>query len=116
MEMSGEVIMSSNMSVDQILSQMRNMRIDAQQRLTQPQPTSRPEEPFANLLTQELGKVNDLQQASGVLKNRLEVGDPNVDLTQVMLASQKASIAFTATLQVRNRLVQAYQDVMNMPL
>lgn len=108
--------MSSNMSVDQILSQMRNMRIDAQQRLTQPQPTGRPEEPFANLLTQALGKVNDLQQTSGDLKNRLEVGDPNVDLTQVMLASQKASLAFTATLQVRNRLVQAYQDVMNMPL
>jgi len=116
METSGEVIMSSNMSVDQILSQMRNMRIDAQQRLDQTQPASRPEEPFSNVLTQALGKVNDLQQTSGDLKNRLEVGDPNVDLTQVMLASQKASVAFTATLQVRNRLVQAYQDVMNMPL
>jgi len=116
MELSGEVKMSNNMSVDQILAQMRSMRVEAQQRLNQPQPTQRPEEPFANVLTQALGKVNDLQQTSGDLKNRLEIGDPNVDLTQVMLASQKASIAFTATMQVRNRLVQAYQDVMNMPV
>jgi flagellar hook-basal body complex protein FliE len=57
-----------------------------------------------------------LQQTSGSLKTRFELGDPNVDLTQVMLAAQKASLGFNATLQVRNRLVQAYQDVMNMPI
>jgi flagellar hook-basal body complex protein FliE len=44
------------------------------------------------------------------------MGDPNVDLVRVMLASQQSSVSFRATVEVRNRLVQAYQDVMNMPL
>lgn len=114
--------MNSNMSVDQILSQMRSMRAEAKQRLDTPDSAAgvagaaKPEQPFSALLSQAVGKVNDLQQTSGDLQDRLESGDKNVNLTQVMLASQKASLAFTATVQVRNRLVQAYQDVMNMPL
>jgi flagellar hook-basal body complex protein FliE len=43
-------------------------------------------------------------------------GEPNVDLTEVMVAVQKASLSFQAMTQVRNKLVQAYQDVMNMPV
>ena len=45
-----------------------------------------------------------------------EMGDPSADLAKVMVASQQSQIAFRATVEVRNRLVQAYQDVMNMPL
>lgn len=110
--------MSSSMSVDQILSQMRVMRAEAQQRLSVPPPVAPAQggDSFSTLLTQAVGQVNELQQTSGQLKTRFELGDPNVDLTQVMLASQKASLGFNATLQVRNRLVQAYQDVMNMPI
>jgi len=113
--------MSSGMSVDQILSQMRVMRQEATQRLAEPTaaPHSIPStgsDSFSSLLTQAIGQVNDLQQHSSQLKTRMELGDPNVDLTQVMLASQKASLGFNATLQVRNRLVQAYQDIMNMPV
>lgn len=110
--------MSSSMSVDQILSQMRVMRAEAQQRLSAPAPVAPPagRESFSTLLSQAVGQVNELQQTSGQLKTRFELGDPNVDLTQVMLAAQKASLGFNATLQVRNRLVQAYQDVMNMPI
>lgn len=113
--------MSSNMSVDQILSQMRVMRQEATQRMAQPTnvpPTVSPAggDSFSSLLTKAIGQVNDLQQNSAQLKTRFELGDPNVDLTQVMLASQKASLGFNATLQVRNRLVQAYQDIMNMPV
>lgn len=113
--------MSSGMSVDQILSQMRVMRQEATQRMAQPTsvpPTVSPAggDSFSSLLTKAIGQVNDLQQNSSQLKTRFELGDPNVDLTQVMLASQKASLGFNATLQVRNRLVQAYQDIMNMPV
>lgn len=109
--------MSSAMSVDQILSQMRVMRADAQQRLATPAevPPSGGDS-FSSLLTRAIGQVNDLQQTSSNLKTRFELGDPGVDLTQVMLAGQKASLGFNATLQVRNRLVQAYQDVLNMPI
>ncbi|MBM9924556.1 flagellar hook-basal body complex protein FliE, partial [Stenotrophomonas lactitubi] len=42
--------------------------------------------------------------------------EPGADLAKVMVASQQSQIAFRATVEVRNRLVQAYQDVMNMPL
>ncbi|MDD3575688.1 flagellar hook-basal body complex protein FliE [Halothiobacillus sp.] len=113
--------MSGGMSVDQILSQMRVMRQEATQRLAQPASVPPAVSPaggdsFSSLLTKAIGQVNDLQQNSSQLKTRFELGDPNVDLTQVMLASQKASLGFNATLQVRNRLVQAYQDIMNMPV
>ena len=54
------------------------------------------------------------------LRHRLaaafERGEPGADLAKVMVASQQSSLAFRATVEVRNRLVQAYQDVMNMPL
>jgi flagellar hook-basal body complex protein FliE len=105
------------MSVDQILSQMRVMRADAQQRMATPaEVPPAGGDSFSSLLTRAIGQVNDLQQTSSNLKTRFELGDPSVDLTQVMLAGQKASLGFNATLQVRNRLVQAYQDVLNMPI
>jgi len=44
------------------------------------------------------------------------MGDPNAGLAKVMMAAQQSQVAFRATVEVRNRLVQAYQDVMNMPL
>ncbi|WP_406667001.1 flagellar hook-basal body complex protein FliE [Gallaecimonas sp. GXIMD1310] len=71
---------------------------------------------FANLFTQALDKVNGLQQDSGAKQRAVEMGDPNVSVADAMLASQKAGIAFQATVQVRNKLIQAYQDVMNMPV
>ena len=60
--------------------------------------------------------VNDAQQKSGALAKSFELGEPGADLAKVMVASQQSQIAFRATVEVRNRLVQAYQDVMNMPL
>lgn len=71
---------------------------------------------FSALFSQALGTVNELQMQAGNLSDRLVKGDPGVTLAQSVLAGQKASIAFEATMQVRNRLVQAYQDIMNMPL
>lgn len=71
---------------------------------------------FSNLFSQALDNVNGLQQQAGALQNRVELGDKSVSLVQAMVASQKASIAFQATVQVRNRLVAAYQDIMNMPI
>ena len=46
----------------------------------------------------------------------IRTGDPRADLARVMVAMQQSSVAFRATVEVRNRLVQAYQDVMNMPV
>lgn len=71
---------------------------------------------FSGLLKSALNEVSELQQTSGDLKTKFTMGDPNVTLVDTMVAAQKAGLAFDATLQVRNKLVQAYQDIMNMPI
>lgn len=71
---------------------------------------------FGDIFENAIDKVNETQKASGALSTAYEQGDPNVDITDVMIASQKASISFQAMLQVRNKLVDAYRDVLNMPI
>jgi flagellar hook-basal body complex protein FliE len=71
---------------------------------------------FGELLQQAVNNVNDLQAKSGELKNALEMGDRSVSLAETMIASQKAGIAFEATVQVRNKLVDAYKQIMSMPV
>ena len=68
------------------------------------------------MLKQAVDAVNDTQQKSGELQTAYEMGDQGVDLTEVMIQMQKASVSFEAMTQVRNRLITAYQDVMNMPV
>jgi flagellar hook-basal body complex protein FliE len=71
---------------------------------------------FAAVMKQGLDAVNAAQQQAATLATRFERGEPGVELSQVMLESQKASVAFRATVEVRNRLVSAYQEIMNMPI
>jgi len=71
---------------------------------------------FSTLMEQAVNKVNDIQHASGKLSKAYTQGRPNVDITDVMIASQKAGVSFQAMVQVRNKLVDAYRDIMNMPL
>ena len=71
---------------------------------------------FSATLRGALEGVNQAQQRSGELVKAFELGEPGADLAKVMVASQQSQIAFRATVEVRNRLVQAYQDVMNMPV
>ena len=61
-------------------------------------------------------EVNGMQKHADDLAAAFELGDPNVDLVQVMVAKQKASLAFDAVAEVRNHLVRAYHDVMNMAI
>jgi flagellar hook-basal body complex protein FliE len=69
---------------------------------------------FASALKNTLDQVNQAQRSSEALTQRFVMGDDSVSLSDVMINSQKASISFHATVQVRNRLVSAYQDIMNM--
>ena len=71
--------------------------------------------PFAQKLKSALDTVNTLQKDAGKRSEDFAAGRSN-DLVGTMLAMQKSDIAFQATLQVRNRLVSAYQDIMNMPI
>lgn len=71
---------------------------------------------FGNLLKNAVDNVNALQQESSNLRTAVELGNPNVSLAQAMIASQKASLAFEATVQVRNKVVEAYKEIMSMPV
>lgn len=71
---------------------------------------------FASLLAQAVGQVNELQQTSSGLATRLEMGDTRVTLSDTVIAREKASVAFEATVQVRNKLVEAYKEIMSMPV
>lgn len=69
---------------------------------------------FSDALKASLDQVNNMQLQSEKLGQDFAMGNDNVSLSDVMIAGQKANIAFQATVQVRNKLVTAYQDMMNM--
>lgn len=71
---------------------------------------------FGDMMSQAVDKVNDVQKTSAALATAYQRGDKNVDITDVMIASQKSTLTFQSMVQVRNKLVDAYRDVMNMPL
>ncbi|QIL89885.1 flagellar hook-basal body complex protein FliE [Microbulbifer harenosus] len=69
---------------------------------------------FGAALRESLQRINSLQNASTATAQAFQSGDPGVELHEVMIAGQKASIAFEMGVQVRNRLLNAYKDIMNM--
>ncbi|AVV85992.1 flagellar hook-basal body complex protein FliE [Shewanella putrefaciens] len=71
---------------------------------------------FGQPLSQAVGNVSGLQSTSSNLATRLEMGDTTVSLSDTVIAREKASVAFEATVQVRNKLVEAYKEIMSMPV
>ncbi len=104
----------NKINMNQALIDMQRLAANAQIKPTQLEPNVNQPENFTALLKTAVESVNALQKESGALKKSFELGDPNVDLPQVMVASQKAGLAFQTMLKVRNDLVQAYKDVMSM--
>ena len=76
--------------------------------------TEVPSAGFQQALTQALGSVSKAQTDSSALQREVSLDNPTVSLEQTMVAMQKSQIGFQATLQVRNKLVQAYSDIMAM--
>lgn len=70
---------------------------------------------FGQVFKQAIDGVNNVQQQAASLQQAFEMGG-KVDITQVMIASQKASLSFQAATQVRNKVVDAYKEIMNMPI
>jgi len=71
---------------------------------------------FAKLLKQGIDSVNSTQNKAADIANKFERGVPGVELPQVMLEMQKANVSFRALTEVRNKFVEAYREIMNMPL
>ncbi|WNW11139.1 flagellar hook-basal body complex protein FliE [Pseudomonas sp. DTU_2021_1001937_2_SI_NGA_ILE_001] len=109
--------MSQGVEFNRLMLDMRAMQMDA---MAAPKVNANVPEVagsnFADLLGEAINKVADTQAASSQLANAFEMGKSGVDLTDVMISSQKASVSFQALTQVRNKLVQAYQDIMQMPV
>ena len=70
---------------------------------------------FADTMETALARVNDGQQKAAALSESYERGE-TIDIAKVMLARQEASVGFEATLQVRNKILSAYKDIMSMPV
>ncbi|MFD2682835.1 flagellar hook-basal body complex protein FliE [Bacillus seohaeanensis] len=70
---------------------------------------------FADFLKKSIDQVNSSQIQSDRLTEKLARGE-DVDLHQVMIASQKSSIMLQTTMEVRNKVVEAYQEIMRMPM
>lgn len=99
-----------------LLTQLRMNQAMARKEVTAipMQQATKTEASFSTLLNQSINKVSELQTQSGDLGKAFELGNPNVSLAEVMIAKQKAGIAFQSVLQVRNKLMSAYKEVMSM--
>lgn len=107
----------SAIDINSVLAQMRTMAAQAQSfdpiavRASEPASGD-----FKSLMSKALDQVNETQKSAGQLAQAFERGDEGVEVAQVMVALQKADVSFQAINQVRNKLVTAYQDIMNMPI
>jgi len=103
----------NQINANDLLSQIRTLGRELQ---TTQQPTQPPASDFGDMLKTSLNAVNDAQQHASALRTGFENGTTDKSLAEVMIASQKASLSFRAVTEVRNKLVTAYQDIMNMPV
>jgi flagellar hook-basal body complex protein FliE len=103
----------SSMQISQVLAEMRALQARASGISEAPSPAAQPSD-FANLMKNSVDHIASMQNQATALADAYETGDKSVDLTKVMLEVQKASLAFRAMTEVRNKLVDAYTQVMNM--
>lgn len=105
----------NEIDTSQLLTQMRAMAAAAQGQAApvQADPVG---SGFGDLLTKSINSVNELQKESGKLGDAFLSGDPGIGLAEVMIAKQKSSVAFEASIQIRNKLLGAYKEIMSMPV
>lgn len=101
----------SDINIDAVLAQMRAL----QSQLVQKPPSAESTVDFAALLERSIDAVNTKQQQAASLAEAFEQGE-EVPLAEVMVSLQKARVSFQAMIQVRNKLVEAYKDIMNMQM
>lgn len=105
----------NDVKVDDILRQIRELSQQAGFETNSEEAVSGNPE-FSSMLSESIDKVNKAQMDAGKLAEAFQSGDPNVTLSQVMVEMQKARVSFEALSQVRNKLINAYQEIMNMQI
>ena len=111
----------SSLQIQQVLAEMRALQsrvagvADSAGAAPGIAPTgSAPTVDFASLLKGTVDNIATMQNQATAMAESYEAGDKSADITKVMLEVQKAGLAFRAMTEVRNKLVDAYQQVMNM--
>ena len=103
--------MSAIQGIEGVISQLQTTAMSARAQESLPQPTIS----FAGQLHAALDRISDTQTAARTQAEKFTLGEPGVALNDVMTDMQKASVSMQMGIQVRNKLVAAYQEVMSMP-
>lgn len=119
----------SQLQIDQVLSQIRSLAaqtqptgirpaalIDGAAKASGTAATNSTGNSFATLMKSGLEQANQTELRANDLADKFERGVPGVDLPTVMLEANKANLTFRAVTEVRNRLISAYTDIMNMQM
>lgn len=108
----------NDISTSSLLAQMRTMAAQSSASLPGADVAQKvsPSSSFSTLLAKTVNEVNSVQMHASEMSKAFESGAAGVDLADVMVSLQKADISFKAMTEVRNKLVSAYQDIMNMPV
>ena len=105
----------NEISPQQLLTQIRSMHAELQGSPTDPVGSTE-QAGFGSLFKDAVSQVSETQSAAAEMKRGFETGSSDKSLAEVMMASQKADLSFRAMTEVRNKLVTAYQEIMNMPV
>ncbi len=112
----------STIDVNNLLSQMRHMTAQVRPADAAPKAASigaaqlGGQADFSSLLKQSISAVGRNQMEAGRMAASFERGDPGADLGRTMIAVQKADLSLRTMVEVRNKMVDAYKDIMNMPV
>jgi flagellar hook-basal body complex protein FliE len=104
----------SSLQIQQVLAEMRALQARAAGSPVEGAAPAAGNVDFASLLKHSVDQIATMQNQANALAGAYEAGDKSVDLTKVMLEVQKADLAFRAMTQVRNKLIDAYTQVMQM--
>jgi flagellar hook-basal body complex protein FliE len=105
----------NDIGINAVLRQLHALADEARGQPTQPV-IAEDQAPFSDVLEKSIDAVNGLQQQAKQSAEAFERGDPQVNLAGVMIAGQKAGLAFQALTQVRNHVLSAYQEIMGMQM
>ena len=107
----------STIDVNNLLSQMRQMtaQVRAPQAVAKAAPVAGQAD-FSTLLKESVSAVGRSQMEAGRMAASFERGDPGADLGRTMIAVQKADLSLRTMVEVRNKMVDAYKEIMNMPV
>jgi len=114
----------SDMNINQVLAQMRVLEAQAKAQTDSVQMGVNPlsinevkqtqNTDFSKVLSSSINQVNDNVMKSGKMAQAFEKGDSNISMAELMINMEKASVSFQAMTSVRNKLLTAYKEIMNM--